>query len=218
MFINLLQVHPTYYVTWVLAVIASVVLHELGHGFAAIRQGDRTPIVSGHMTLNPMVHMGGISLILLAVVGLAFGAMPVNPSAFRGRFGRAAVAFAGPAVNLLIAASTILLAGLLVRTGLVTLPMWEPHVIPYRLDSVTILLIVAQLNLALFAFNLLPIPPLDGSTVLGDFWPDWKRWTSNPDLAPFFQAGFLLVFIFGARLFVAAGDATGIAFRALAGG
>lgn len=218
MFINLLQAHPTYYVTWVLAVIASVVLHELGHGFAAIRQGDRTPIVMGHMTLNPMVHMGGVSLVLLAVVGLAFGAMPVNPAAFRGRFGRAAVAFAGPAVNLLIAGSTILLAGLFVRTGLVSLPMWEPHVIPYRLDSVTILLVVAQLNLALFAFNLLPIPPLDGSTVLGDFWPAWKQWTSNPDLAPFFQAGFLVIFIIGGRLFLAAGDAVGVAFRAVAGG
>lgn len=218
MFINLLQLHPTYYVTWVLAVIASVVLHELGHGFAAIRQGDRTPIVMGHMTWNPMVHMGGLSLILLAVVGLAFGAMPVNPSAFRGRFGHAIVAFAGPAMNLLIAASTILLAGLTVRAGIAPMPMWDAHVIPLHLDSATILLIVAQLNLALFVFNLLPIPPLDGSTVLGDFWPSWRRWTSNPDLAPFFQAGFLVVFIVGGRLFTAAGNAVGVAFRALADG
>lgn len=61
----------------------SIVIHELAHGFAAISQGDRTPISQGHITLNPVVHMGWPSLIFLVIAGIAWGQMPVNPSKFR---------------------------------------------------------------------------------------------------------------------------------------
>ena len=71
----------------VVTVIISIVLHELAHGWAAIWQGDDTPRQMGHMTADPMVHMGGFSLLMLALVGIAFGAMPVNPRNFRSRYG-----------------------------------------------------------------------------------------------------------------------------------
>ena len=212
-FVDLLSTHPALYVTWVVAVIVSVVLHELGHGFAAVAQGDRTPIVTGHMTWNPVVHMGGFSLILLAVVGIAYGAMPVQPAHFRSRRGELIVAFAGPAMNLLLATAAVLLAGLSVRLGLLHPPS-DPFV---RLNSASILLLLAQLNVALFAFNLLPIPPLDGSTVLGDLWPDYRRWTRNPDLQPFFLGAFLFVFLWGGRLFAAATRLTEQAFHVVSG-
>ena len=87
---------------WVFWVIFSICLHELAHGWAAIWQGDRTPRETGHMTMNPMVHMGGASLIVFALVGIAWGLMPTDPSRYRwGRRGRIAVAAAGPLMNLL---------------------------------------------------------------------------------------------------------------------
>ncbi len=215
MFLKVLESNPAFYATWIVLVIVSIVLHELAHGVVAIRQGDRTPIETGHMTWNPLVHMGAFSLILLAVLGLGFGAMPVRPDRFRGRFGRAAVAFAGPATNLLLAAIGVVSAGLLVRFGLIAPPNGVLFFEEFRVANV--LLLAATLNLALCVFNLLPIPPLDGSTVLADFWPAWRRWTSNPDLAPFFQAGFLLVFFFGGPLFYRSYSVAVTTFARLAG-
>ncbi len=87
-------------VSWAFWVILSITLHELGHGVAAIRVGDDTPIRLNRMTLNPLVHMGPTSLIVFAVVGIAWGAMPVNPYRFRGKHADALVAAAGPAVNI----------------------------------------------------------------------------------------------------------------------
>lgn len=104
MLIQLLFDNPVTYTSIVVIVIASVVLHELAHGFAAIQQGDRTPVTSGHMTLDPVVHMGQASLIMLCVVGLAWGQMPVRPAHFRNRkWGEAIVSGAGPATNLALA-------------------------------------------------------------------------------------------------------------------
>ena len=87
----------------VVTVVISIVLHELAHGWAAIWQGDDTPRVMGHMTPDPLVHMGGFSLLMLVLVGLAFGAMPVNPRNFRSKYGDALVSAAGPAMNFLLA-------------------------------------------------------------------------------------------------------------------
>ena len=82
--------------SWAFWVIFSITLHELGHGWAAIRQGDDTPRRFGRMTLNPLVHMGVPSLVMFALIGIAWGAMPVEPSRFRwGRRGRVLVSAAG---------------------------------------------------------------------------------------------------------------------------
>ncbi|MDP7006011.1 MAG: hypothetical protein QF718_07365, partial [Phycisphaerales bacterium] len=70
-------------VSWIFWVIASITLHELAHGWAAIWEGDDTPRVTGHMSANPIVHMGLPSLILFLILGIAWGMMPVNPYRFR---------------------------------------------------------------------------------------------------------------------------------------
>lgn len=90
---------PWVLLSWIFWVIFSITLHELGHGVAAIRVGDDTPIRLNRMTMNPLVHMGPTSLIVFAVIGIAWGAMPVNPHRFRGKHADALVAAAGPAVN-----------------------------------------------------------------------------------------------------------------------
>src|SRR5688572_29409894 len=87
-------------VSWIFWVLFSITLHELAHGWAALWQGDDTPRRLGRMTPNPIVHMGWVSLLMFAIVGIAWGVMPVDPSRFRWkRKGRTIVYGAGPAMN-----------------------------------------------------------------------------------------------------------------------
>ena len=202
LFIENLTRNPVLFFSWVFAVVLSVVLHELGHGVAAIWQGDETPRVSGHMTLDPMVHMGGFSLILLVVVGIAFGAMPVNPNAFRSRYGRAMVAFAGPAVNLILAFVSLTILGIWFKVGGVA----DGGV---AANFQQFFYLMGYLNFVLFAFNLLPIPPLDGSTVLADLNRGFRAFISNPNNQPFFLGGFILIFLFAGEVLF--GWASGLA-------
>ena len=156
----------------VVTVIISIVLHELAHGWAAIWQGDDTPRQMGHMTADPMVHMGGMSLLMLAVVGIAFGAMPVNPHNFRSRYGDALVSAAGPAMNFLLALMAYIGLAIWLKTAGVA-----PEG-PMRNGQV-FLTVFGFINVALGIFNLLPVPPLDGSTVLGNFVPAYRRWMDS---------------------------------------
>ena len=156
----------------VITVVISIVLHELAHGWAAIWQGDDTPQQMGHMTGDPMVHMGGFSLLMLALVGMAFGAMPVNPGNFRSRYGDALVSAAGPAMNFLLA-----------LVALTALAVWV-KISGSAIDGPSkngqfFLQIFGTTNIALGIFNLLPVPPLDGSTVLGNFVPAYRRWLDS---------------------------------------
>ena len=102
--------------SWIIWVPVSICLHELGHGVAALWEEDDTPVRTGHMTFDPMVHMGGTSLIVFALFGIAWGQMPVNPLRFRHRrMGEVIVAAAGPLVNLLLAAVALLILSIWVR-------------------------------------------------------------------------------------------------------
>lgn len=193
LFIDMLTRDPAHYVVIIVAVVLSVVLHELGHGITALWQGDDTPRVTGHMTWNPLVHMGGFSLMLLFLAGIAFGQMPVRPANFRSRFGRALVAFAGPLVNLLLALFTLTIVALWLRFG----ERPEGNVGYYGL---LFLLEMGAINIVLCLFNLLPVPPLDGSTVLADLSPAYRRLKSNPNNQPLFLGVFVLVFVFAGHI------------------
>ena len=150
---------PTLVISWVFWVIFSITLHELAHGWAAIWQGDRTPRETGHMTWNPIVHMGGPSLIMFALIGIAWGLMPTDPSRYRwGRQGRIVVAGAGPLMNLLLAAASLMALVLFANFGPTDTTLGERLVMFFYLGG--------MLNLVLFGLNLLPVPPLDGSQIL----------------------------------------------------
>lgn len=140
--------------SWAVVVIGSITLHELGHGWAALWEGDSTPRELERMTANPIVHMGGMSLLLFAILGIAWGVMPVRPDRFRhGNAGRVIVAAAGPAMNLglfLIFATGL---GLLSRSGAEG---------PIAENFAIFLWLGGMLNVALLVLNLLPLPPLDG--------------------------------------------------------
>jgi Zn-dependent protease len=152
-----------FYVVVVVVSLISIVLHELGHALAATWEGDPTPKLRGHLTWNPVVHMGWISIAALCIAGLGWGQTPVTRSFFRHRrWGEALVSFAGPAADLLLIAVGAVALVLSRRGGAhdyVELFWW----------------VMVWWNCVLFIFNMFPIPPFDGFGVLdglvdlGDF-------------------------------------------------
>ena len=154
----------------------SVIAHEIAHGFAALKQGDRTALEAGRLSWNPLRHIDPYLTILLPLVMLTGSALlggrfvvfggakpvPVDPRNYKHpRRGDIIVSLAGVATNLLIAIGcgvAIVLAGLLARS------------VPALTETVGILqamlTIGVMLNFGLIVFNLLPIPPLDGSHVM----------------------------------------------------
>lgn len=185
------QANPALLISWIVWVVVSVVLHELGHGVAAIRCGDRTPIETGHMTLNPLVHMGGLSLLAFALFGFCWGLMPVNPSRFRGRYDEAIVAAAGPAVNVGLFALCLVLA--------VAWAAWGGFAGPNLHDNVfTFFRMGMVINCLGVFFNLIPVPPLDGHRILGEFVPRVRRFWESPQGAQFGLFAFMAIFFFGA--------------------
>ena len=176
--------------SWIIWVIVSICLHELGHGVAAIWEGDDTPRIKGHMTFNPLVHMGGPSLIVFLLIGFAWGLMPVNPSNFRHRrWGDAIVAAAGPAVNLILAVILLTAAGIV--SGLFLSKDPQPE---WAGNLFTFLITGGWLNLILLALNLLPIPPLDGSRILASFSDPYARLLMNPQSQLIGLGIFVLIF------------------------
>lgn len=141
--------------------IFSVILHEVAHGYMANYLGDPTARLQGRLTLNPLPHIDLIGSILLPgllllthspfLIGYA-KPVPYNPYNLRGRYAEGLVAFAGPATNILLA----VIFGFLIRFS-------EAQLGP---DLVTAFAIIVYVNLLLAIFNLIPIPPLDGSKVL----------------------------------------------------
>ena len=113
MMIEILQQDPILYLRIAVIIIISITLHELAHGMVAISQGDDTPLKKGHITLNPIVHMGLYSIAMLLVIGITWGAMPVDPLKFRyPRWSHFFVALAGPLLNLVLTIISIVLINL----------------------------------------------------------------------------------------------------------
>jgi Zn-dependent protease len=181
MFINTLVSDPILFFRIVVILIVSITLHELAHGVAALSQGDNTPKISGHMTLNPVVHMGVPSLVFLCIAGIAWGQMPVNPSKFRTpQLSNIIVSAAGPLSNFGLALIAIAIIKIIssVEMGTVISPEF--------------FLLFAHTNLILFLFNFLPIPPLDGFDVASEFFPELKN-LANSNISLF---ALTLLFLF----------------------
>ncbi|HYD00588.1 MAG TPA: site-2 protease family protein [Phycisphaerales bacterium] len=172
---------------WLTWVIVSICLHELGHGWAAIKCGDDTPRLLGHMTLDPMKHMGIVSFVMLAMVGITWGLMPVDPSRFRRRHDDALVALAGPAVNAVLCLVCLVGAALSLR-------FLSGDAMVYTYVVFTLGL---QINLIGVIFNLMPIPPLDGSAVLASFVPALREFIRTPQAG---IVGLFVMLIFGMQI------------------
>jgi Zn-dependent protease len=189
---------PPLLLAWVMWVILSITLHELAHGWAAIGRGDTTPIDTGHMTWNPLVHMGQMSLLMFAVTGIAWGAMPVNPSRMRGRHADAWVSFAGPLMNFSLAVLCILASA----TTIVAMGAPVAGARSFGSTAGNLLLFFSvgcSLNVLLGIFNLLPAPPLDGSRILASFSRQYRESMSTSAGQFAGTVLFLLAFFFAGR-------------------
>ena len=169
--------------------LLSFPVHEFAHALAAYRLGDSTAKLFGKLTLNPIAHFdpfGGTMLvisILLTGFPLGFAQTPVNPRNLRGRYGEAIVALAGPLSNLLIAAAVAIPLRLLLAN--------EEFAIQ-NLTLVSILGFIVQGSIILGLFNLIPIPPLDGGTVMLSLVSPRTAWQLRPILA---QYGIFLIIL-----------------------
>ena len=179
--------------------ILSLSVHEWAHAYSAYRLGDDTAARLGRMTLSPLSHIDIFGTVLLPLMGVPFGwakPVPVNPTRFHRRFRmRTAMmitASAGPVSNLVLALFCIVLMGLLMRLA--------PALYVETPAIGTLLQIGFRINIALAVFNMLPIPPLDGSRVA-----DWMMpLRLRPIWERFSQYGFVvlmvLMFMPGVRL------------------
>lgn len=156
------------YLYMVVPILLALTIHEFSHGYIAFRLGDNTAKDMGRLTLNPISHIDPIGMLMLFIVGLGWAKpVPINIRSFEHpKRDLALTAAAGPASNFFMAALT----GLMFRIF--------PDLIPYTTDTGLILFLKMNLvnflliNIGLGLFNLIPIPPLDGSKILRGFMKD----------------------------------------------
>lgn len=139
----------------------SIVIHEVAHAWTADKLGDKTARYAGRLTLNPISHLDPVGSVIVPILlsftaGVGFGwakPVPYNPYNIRYKYGDSLVAFAGPLSNLIIAVLTVVIASLF---------GFQQHYITY---------LIVLLNVSLMIFNLIPVPPLDGSKIISPLLP-----------------------------------------------
>jgi Zn-dependent protease len=173
----------------IIILIMSVVIHEVSHGYAALALGDPTAKYQGRLTLNPISHLDPVGSFLIPLIGYFAGGfiigwakpVPFNPYNLRNqKWGEALVAIAGPLSNISLA----VIFGLIIRLAS-----------GYGLTNPAFLSLagfVVEINITLAIFNLVPIPPLDGSKILFAVLP--YKWQALRE--SFEKFGLILVFVF----------------------
>lgn len=172
------------------ALLVSMMFHEVAHGYIAFRLGDKTAQSHGRLSLNPIRHLDTLgTLVLFLTFFSSHGAMlfgwakpvPINPGYFKNpQRGMAWVGVAGPTANfMLAAASALVLEQWLHGNGLLNMAVFR----------------VFQLNIILMIFNLIPVPPLDGSRIVGAFMgpKPYMRWIALDRYGPMMVMGVLFL-------------------------
>jgi len=174
---------PVKFWSMIAAIVLGITFHEFMHAYSAHRLGDDTARLMGRLTLNPLAHFDLLGSLFLLLLRFGYGKpVPVNEARLAGgRRGGSVVSFAGPMTNLVLAtvcALPLRFGGAALNEVYATLLIW-----------------MVSINVSLFIFNLLPIPPLDGSRVLYGFLPprqaDW--WRSYEHYGPFILLGALFI-------------------------
>jgi Zn-dependent protease len=183
---------------WLPIFILSLSIHEFAHAWSAWKLGDDTAEREGRLTLNPLAHIDLLGTILLPLLGVPFGwakPVPVNPARFRrgvtmGK-GMAITASAGPLSNVVLATASAVLLGLALR--------FVPDLVGVDSGGRFLLISMVRLNVGLALFNMIPLPPLDGSRIVAWLLPYrlQQQWHALEQFAPFLLIG---IFWFGGRL------------------
>jgi len=164
---------------YIIILLLSVVIHEVAHGLAARKLGDRTAEHEGRLTLNPIPHIDPVGTIILPLLLVISGSpflvgwakpVPYNPYNFRDeawirKWGEAFVAFAGPLSNIVI----FLVFGLFLRffeSMLIVMPFLSALI-----PAVPLIQMIVLVNIVLVVFNMVPLPPLDGSKIIFSIFP-----------------------------------------------
>ncbi|MCF7792002.1 MAG: site-2 protease family protein [Victivallales bacterium] len=162
LFVQKLFTDPSAYFIWVVMVAFSVSCHEASHALTALWQGDDTAAANGYLTLNPFKQMGPWSLFALLFLGIAWGAVPVDPSKLKKKYSHALVAFAGPFMNfLLFIACAVGVSVVFIQSN--------GYIMENRVFQ--LFFTGGVLNIVLLIFNLIPVPPLDGWTIFTFIFP-----------------------------------------------
>jgi Zn-dependent protease len=190
--------NPDVIMATIVAFVVAITVHEFMHAWTAWRLGDDTARMLGRITLNPASHFDPLGFLMFVLIAFGFFAfawgkpVPVNPNRLNGnlrqrKLGMGLIAFAGPLSNVVLAACAAIPLRLANRSG------------TDLGDLGLYLLVFVYVNIGLAAFNMIPIPPLDGSKILVAILPNF--WT--PVLAPLERYGFmiLLALIFVGRSF-----------------
>lgn len=174
-------------ISFIIVLVFAFAYHEFAHALVADRLGDPTPRSAGRITINPLAHLDRTGLFMALIFGFGFAVTPVNPRYMRGnpRVSMAFVAVAGPLANLFMA----VLYGLPIFLGLVEVSLPGR----YLPSLYSFLSFGVYFNLLLFVLNLMPIPPLDGFTILLGVLPPELAYRLQP-LQSYGFLPFLLVF------------------------
>lgn len=183
----------------------AVIFHEFAHGLVARLWGDRTAEQSGRLTLNPIPHIDPIGTVLFPLIGMASGGgflfgwarpVPIDPRQFRKfRPGLFWVSAAGPGMNFLLATFSAFGFALLRKYVPETFYLYEPFL--------AMAYISVSLNFALGIFNLIPLPPLDGSKIIEAFLP--YRWASRYEMLAQYSFWILMALILSGAFQVLSG-------------
>lgn len=175
-------------------VLIAITFHEFAHAFAAVKLGDETPKMQGRLSLNPLSHLDPIGIIMLIFAHIGWGKpVEINPRNFKGRISTSAaeaiVSAAGPIMNFILSLVFSLIFAALVK--------FVPAIWTIANGIVaTIILDIIIINIGLGVFNLIPLPPLDGSKVLSYFLPyNARNWFENNQ--QIFYIIFLIIWITG---------------------
>ncbi len=156
--LSLLISSPITALSAILCLVAALTVHEWAHAWVAYKLGDDTPYYDGRVTLNPLAHLDPLGTIAFLIFSFGWGKpVLINPNNFKRRSDELLVALAGPASNLVFALLLNLLA--------------------FAVGGIfgELLRLASLINVSLAAFNILPIPPLDGSSIIDIFFPGYKQ-------------------------------------------
>tara|TARA_E500000331_G_scaffold257843_1_gene248650 strand:+ start:67 stop:699 length:633 start_codon:yes stop_codon:yes gene_type:complete len=159
----LLNLPPQVLVILAFCLIFALTFHEFGHAYIANLCGDDTAKKAGRMSLNPLVHLDLLGSLMVLIAGFGYARpVPVNPNNFRVRNADFYIAFAGPLMNLLLGIIGSFLYGILAQKNIIILA---------GVPLLFLLKLFIIINFNLFLFNLIPLGPLDGTSVLPQFLP-----------------------------------------------